>query len=536
MSSQPRKNEDALFEQLSKNRKKKKRKTLRTVLIILLAVTVALGVWLHNMRRHVEEQFAMMSSKVLSSEVTRGAISTTVTGTGVLEEVGVYTVEIPAGVKITEVAVQADDAVVQGDILAWIDMASVADQMTQVQHQLDALDRQIQDASEEEAATRVNAGVAGRVKRIYAAKGMDVVSCMVEHGALAVLSLDGYMAVDIPTDKLSVGDPVCVTRSEGKVISGTVKAVSGGVATVLVTDNGPACEEEVQVAAEDGTYVGGGRLYIHSPLAITGYAGTVSNVHVKENTGVKSNTRLFSLQQTHYNAHYESLLRQRKEKEAQLMELLRLYRDGAVLAATDGMITAVVYEDTLSEAAGEGAYTSGSQQSDNATAIVTVSPNVSMNITLAVDERDILALQLGQEAEVTVSSVSDEKYAGVVTQIRTAPQENDLMSPYCAQITLDRQTGMLPGMTADVDVKIQGVDDALLIPADALHKTSATYYVFTSYQEETMQYGDRVEVTVGMQNSNFVQIISGLKLGDTVYYTQTQDWFEIWAQGGFTMD
>ena len=107
------------------------------------------------------------------------------------------------------------------------------------------------------------------------------------------------------------------------------------------------------------------------------------------------------------------------------------------------------------------------------------------------------------------------------------------MSQYSAVVVLDKQEGMLPGMTADVDVKIQGVKDALIIPVDALHQTSAIYYVFTSYDEETMQYGDRVEVTVGMRNSNYVQITSGLDVGDTVYYTQTLDWFEIWAQGGF---
>ena len=84
---------------------------------------------------------------------------------------------------------------------------------------------------------------------------------------------------------------------------------------------------------------------------------------------------------------------------------------------------------------------------------------------------------------------------------------------------------MLPGMTASVDVRIEGVDDAILIPADALHQTSAGYYVYTTYDEDTEAYGGRVDVIPGLSNSNYVEIKSGLQEGDTVYYTESQDFF-----------
>ena len=75
--------------------------------------------------------------------------------------------------------------------------------------------------------------------------------------------------------------------------------------------------------------------------------------------------------------------------------------------------------------------------------------------------------------------------------------------------------------SASVDVKIEGVENAILIPVDALHQTRSFYYVYTSYDEETKTYGDRVEVTVGMQNSKYAVIESGLNVGDTVYYTES---------------
>ena len=80
-------------------------------------------------------------------------------------------------------------------------------------------------------------------------------------------------------------------------------------------------------------------------------------------------------------------------------------------------------------------------------------------------------------------------------------------------------------MTASVDVRIEGVDNAILIPADALHQTSSGYYVYTSYDEETEEFCGRVDVVPGLSNSNYVEIKSGLQEGDTVYYTEAQDFF-----------
>ena len=67
---------------------------------------------------------------------------------------------------------------------------------------------------------------------------------MYEHGALMLLSLDGYMAVDIDAPPLSAGDSVTVTGEGGASYTGTVDSVTGGTATVLVgSDNGTAYGE-----------------------------------------------------------------------------------------------------------------------------------------------------------------------------------------------------------------------------------------------------------------------------------------------------
>ena len=98
-----------------------------------------------------------------------------------------------------------------------------------------------------------------------------------------------------------------------------------------------------------------------------------------------------------------------------------------------------------------------------------------------------------------------------------------------AEVLLDKAPGMLPGMTADVDIKIKGNENALIIPVEALHQTSAGSFVYTEFDQETQQYGGKVDVVPGMQNDEYAEILSGLEEGDTVYYTQQENIFAFFA-------
>ena len=111
------------------------------------------------------------------------------------------------------------------------------------------------------------------------------------------------------------------------------------------------------------------------------------------------------------------------------------------------------------------------------------------------------------------------------------------MTRYSAVITLDKAEDMLPGMTARVVVNIHGVENALIIPADALHQTSTKSFVYTSYDKETGEYGGLKEVEVGISNSDYVEILSGLEEGETVWYVEKEDnpWGNFSFPGGGNM-
>lgn len=526
MSNQNERSEE-LFNTLSRNKKEKKRKLLRTVISIIVIIAVILVGTVIQLRNKVDDKFAVTGAQVLTYEVTTGTIHALVSGTGTLTQVDLETLTVPNGVDVTEVIAQRDQEVAKGDLLATVDMSTVLTALADLQTQLDDLDQQIADAKGDEVNRYISAGISGRIKRILAEEGMDVSACMAQHGALAVLSLDGYMAVDLETDILSRGDSVTVIREDGTEITGKVDTVANKKATILVSDNGPVYGETVTVVTEDGNQVGSGTLYIHSPLAVTGYAGTISMVHVKENAAVYPATTLFSLKNTSFTANYDTLLRQRSELEEELLLLLTIYRDGAILSPMDGVVSSIEFGE---ESPSSLLYATVQTESEE-TKLLTIYPNISMSVTIGIDEGDILNLELGQEASVKVSSVSEEVFSGKVTKISKDADISTGVTQYSAQVTLDKAAGMLPGMTASVDISIEGVENAMIIPVDALHQTSATAFVYTSYDPETQEYGDMVNVTTGMQNDDYVEILSGLNIGDTIYYTEKFDSFFDFAMG-----
>ena len=310
-----------------------------------------------------------------------------------------------------------------------------------------------------------------------------------------------------------------------------VDSIDGDTAIILVDDDGPADGETVEFLTEDEASVGSAEVHIRNPLRVTGFAGTVSSVDVSEGDKVSTGTTVLTLTDTEYSANYEAILRSREEKEEELMELLKLYHDGALLSPISGSVSTVTDLDAEVD---ETALLYGTATESSDQLIATISPDVLMSITISVDETDILSLEKEQTVEITIDSIGEETFEGQVVEINKTATAASGVSSYSAEIQLEKNEKMLAGMTADAVVRIQGVDNAIIIPIDALHQTSSTSFVYTSYDEETKEYGGMVEVTTGLSNSNDVEITSGLKEGDVVYYTERRSGNPFFgAFGGF---
>ena len=281
-------------------------------------------------------------ASILSAAVSTGSINTELIGGGTLAEEDAVTISVPAAVKLTEFLVSNGDAVTAGTAIAAVDRVTVMTAISQVQETLEYLSEQIEEASDTAATENVTALAGGTVKIIYAEKGESVQNVMLEHGALAVLSLDGLMAVDLETEStLAAGTAVTVTLSDGTAAAGKITRNLAGEMTVTVEDDGYAVADPVQVTAEDGTVIGSGELYIYSPWNATAYAGTVKSIKVSEGDTLSAGKTLMVLEDVGYSAAYRQLIAQRQEYEALMLELFQMYQTETVTAPCDGVVSGI---------------------------------------------------------------------------------------------------------------------------------------------------------------------------------------------------
>lgn len=274
--------------------------------------------------------------------VERSSIITAIHGGGTLAEDDVVEVTIPSGVKLTRFLVENGQTVAEGEPLAAVDKLTVMEAIAQVQETLDYLAEEIENADDEEGADRIKAKTAGKVKILYAQEGDNVQDVILEHGSLAVLSLDGRMGLDVQTEEaLAVGDSVSVTVGEGEEVTGRVESTLGDTVIITVPDNGYEVDATARVSNSQGEHLGYGKLYIHNPWHATAYYGTVKDIRVKENDKVSAGATLMTLENTSHSTQYELLVAQRQEYEAVMQKLFQMYQAGAVTAPCDGIVSGV---------------------------------------------------------------------------------------------------------------------------------------------------------------------------------------------------
>ena len=126
-----------------------KKKKSRVWLWILLAVVITIAVVLlllgNALKRASEPVYTAYT-------VANGTVERTITGSGRLKSADTSTLQLPGGVLVSSVAVEAGDTVKAGDVLATLDAASLRDLAATASTELSQLDNQI---SSRDDVTRV---------------------------------------------------------------------------------------------------------------------------------------------------------------------------------------------------------------------------------------------------------------------------------------------------------------------------------------------------------------------------------------------
>ena len=691
--------------------KKKRRK--KVISWVAIALVVALLAAMPLMAK-AEIRSDGPVATVYSGAVEKGSISTVLRGGGNLTTKDAQDVKIPSGVKITEFLVKNGDVVAKGDPVARVDKVSVMTAIVEVKETMETLQEQIQDARDDKVSSSVKATAGGRIKQVFAQEGDSVQEVMLEHGALAVLSLDGLMAVEIRRSMdIATGDSVYVTISDGTEVTGRVESNLNGVIVITVEDEGYAVGEAVTVETEDGAKVGAGQLYIYNAWKATAFTGTVSRVSAKVEKEVNAGAALFTLKDTEFAAQLEYLANQHREYEDLMQQLFQMYESETICAPCGGQVSGVEKDSpfllsgeegeweaiplenarekgwtvmllsevtpappapggeggkqpgeetrpvegtymgfagkvthigreeiiaTMSQLGAEvtpteeggwdlsqvdldpknmihsgmtfavgqdagyevgdiivviydesGEYTvamakkanpepegndptqptvPGGSQMPGGTGggmgsmgglggmdigglmgsmmggmsgmsgmggtaqeeeealfdlegdvLLTVTPQETVSLTITLDEQDIAKVFVGQSAQVKVEALRGQVFEAEVTKVSVSGSNSGGSSKFTAQLELPKAENMLDGMSATASLPLYTRMDVLTVPVKALDQQGARTVVYTALDSETGEPAAPVEVTTGLSDGENVEILTGLQLGDSFYYS-----------------
>ena len=319
------------------NRKKKGiRKYIPWVLLALLALLLAL------MPVLARNAAAGAEATVLQATAQTGEVENTLAGGGTLTAEDAVKVQVPATVEITEFLVANGDHVEAGQPVAKVNPVTVMSAIAEVQENLESIAKQMYGEFNGATHHYIKAKAPGRVKAVYARRDDEASRVVVEHGALAVISLDGLMKVRILTAlPIHAGDSLVMRLSDGKEYPGRVETALNGDLSVTMTDNGPPLGGTVTAYTHDGDVVGSGTLEVHSPWSVLATDGTVFEVDIHENQEITAGWTLFGLTDMTGSAEYRSLAAQHREYEELLQDLFALYTDDTVAAPETGFVSGI---------------------------------------------------------------------------------------------------------------------------------------------------------------------------------------------------
>lgn len=141
-----------------------------------------------------------------------------------------------------------------------------------------------------------------------------------------------------------------------------------------------------------------------------------------------------------------------------------------------------------------------------------ISNTSQLEIEVLASESDVNYIKEGSEAIVHIKAASDEPFVGKIETVSLVP--DPMKRNYVVKVLLPNEEGLIrSGMFAQVSIATESKQDVVSVPAAAIVPKGNRTVVYVVDAESRAQ---ETEVKVGLENSQFVEIVEGVKLGDAV--------------------
>ena len=458
---------------MSENKKKRRRgragRAIKKWIKRLIVLAILCAAALFGAKAYIRSQAANTeeTQSYDQAQVMRGSMSETVYGTGTTSARNQPNLLAEADGTLTDLRVAVGDQVYEGDILAVLTNEDIDDTITDLEFALWDLDAQITDTRAGSKVTKIEAPIAGRVMAIYGRAGDDALAVFRREGALAIINTDERMRVELTAQEGQLGlalDEKVTVISDYFYAEGTVVELTrqGTQAVITIMEEqlpvnkdfdgdgradmilGTICE----IRNSDGETVGEGELQCNKPMAVSAFGGTITYVDAIMGEEVGRGERMFRLEDSPLTLKIENLRLQREAAAKELTDAIQQRENLIIVAPCDGVVASI-------DVAEGDEITSG-------TLIGSILEGEDMNLTIAVDELDVVSVEIGQPVEITIDALSSLKIAGEVYKIAPVGANSGGVTSYDVELTFDAEgTGVRSGMNATGEIQVASADDVL---------------------------------------------------------------------------
>ena len=421
------------------------------------------------------------------------------------------------------------DVVQAGDVLYTIDSSDAANSVERAQISANQAERSYEDALN---ASYVRSDIGGTVVSIRVAPG-DAVTAGQE---VATIRDDGtvLLTLNFPAADAAAfvpGQTAQVTLDGTyETLAGSVRSVSGAdtlsdgnmlvrSVVIAVPNSGSLTSAQAATASVGGVNaLGSARFTYQKEQTLTAAAsGTVAALCVQPGAVVGAGSNIVQLTS-------DSLDRQ-VEQAADSLRSAQLSVEDAMNTLDNYTITAPISGTIIQKNVQAGETVGNESAAASTTPMCIIHDLRYLEMTLNVDELQILSIKEGQDVRITADAVQDKTFNGVVTNVSSAGTTTGGTTTYPVTIRIDDFGELLPGMNATAEIEVASASDALSIPSAAVIRGN---YVLITADSPSAANADPsmtapegyvyVKVQTGVSDNDNIQITSGLTEQDTVAY------------------
>lgn len=514
---------------------KKRRKWIKR--LIILAVLAALVVFLFKSCSGTGS--IMAAGSYIPAVAARQELLVSVSGTGTIEPIHSYKVTTLVKGEVLEAPFEEGQTVHKGDLLFRIDSKDVEASIRQAELSLESArlnySQLLKNQSDSQKNATVKATAAGVVTKLYVDQG-DMVSAgapiadildrdnlkltvpfhavqaaSISVGQQALVSVDGaldtlYGTVDsiAATDEVGPGGTLVRPVTIRLVNPGALDNTSSGSATI----NGSA-------SAASSTFA-----YAESKQVVAKTSGELKSLTVQEGDRVFLDQVIGGFDETDMDTQIQNAAIQVKTAELTLQNARDKLEDYSITSTIDGEVIEKNYDvgDNIDATTGS---TSG------VTYPAVIYDLSALTFDINIHELDINKIQVGQQVEITSDALDGQSFTGTVDKVNINGTTSNGVTTYPVTVRIDGSPQELkPGMNISARIIVEDAGQVLCIPVEAVSRgqngVSLVKVAGPGALDEAGSLADPSkledrEVTLGRNDESFIEVLSGLEEGETVF-------------------